>query len=123
MCHTDILYPVQSDFVSFVLLPPDNVSELKPKSGVDEDNSESIFLIRYSVSFYLLSCAPVLPQSHPNQLSQCCQSILHSRLIDFLVNFSILKVCKFQKSYTNYYLSSIRTHSGIKHTHQESTAD
>ncbi|KAM8869526.1 serine/threonine-protein kinase ULK4 isoform 2-T2 [Spinachia spinachia] len=37
MCHT--LPPNKS-------LMLDNVSELKPKSGVDEDNSESIFLIR-----------------------------------------------------------------------------
>nr|XP_040021817.1 serine/threonine-protein kinase ULK4 [Gasterosteus aculeatus aculeatus]XP_040021818.1 serine/threonine-protein kinase ULK4 [Gasterosteus aculeatus aculeatus] len=41
MCHT--LPPNKS-------LMLDNVSELKPKSGVDEDNSESIFLIRRSCS-------------------------------------------------------------------------
>lgn len=30
-----------------VLDSPDNVSELKPKSGLDEDITEAIFLLRY----------------------------------------------------------------------------
>jgi len=35
---------------------PENLSELRPKSGVDEDNTEAIFLLRYRV--------PSLTQSH-----------------------------------------------------------
>lgn len=44
--------------VSCVLPSPDNVSELRPKCGVNEDNTEAIFLLRYS-EFHMV--IPVLP--------------------------------------------------------------
>uniref|UniRef100_A0A8C9ZK70 Unc-51 like kinase 4 n=1 Tax=Sander lucioperca TaxID=283035 RepID=A0A8C9ZK70_SANLU len=43
-----IMYFRKLDLVSLVLPSPDNVSELRPKSGMDEDNTEAIFLLRYS---------------------------------------------------------------------------
>ncbi|XP_062421741.1 serine/threonine-protein kinase ULK4 isoform X1 [Pungitius pungitius] len=72
MCHT--LLPNKS-------LMLDNVSELKPKSGVDEDNSESIFLISSrTTSGRSCSISDSLNQTHAPQtdFTSSVKALLHT---------------------------------------------
>ncbi|XP_051262428.1 serine/threonine-protein kinase ULK4 isoform X2 [Dicentrarchus labrax] len=78
MCHT--LQPNKS----FIL---DNVSELRPKSGVDEDNTEAIFLLssransRRSCSVSDLPNQTPAPQEHAStdtDIRSCLKALLHT---------------------------------------------
>ncbi|KAF3691645.1 Serine/threonine-protein kinase ULK4 [Channa argus] len=66
--------------VSFTL---DNVSEFRPKSGVDEDNTEAIFLLS-SCANSRRSCStsetqnPVLKASAGTDITSCIKALLHT---------------------------------------------
>ncbi|KAI3360784.1 hypothetical protein L3Q82_013026, partial [Scortum barcoo] len=70
---------------SCVLPPPDNVSELRPKSGVDEDNTEAIFLLSSRANLrrsYTISGSPKqtsAPQaSTGTDITSCLKALLHT---------------------------------------------
>uniref|UniRef100_A0AAQ5WX73 Protein kinase domain-containing protein n=1 Tax=Amphiprion ocellaris TaxID=80972 RepID=A0AAQ5WX73_AMPOC len=86
--------PLQNkcDLMPYVLVSPDKVSELKPKSGVDEDNTEAIFLLRYSIqsvcflghraipvdSFYPLLPFPSSQANNRTNITCCVKDLLHT---------------------------------------------
>uniref|UniRef100_A0A4W6EF48 Unc-51 like kinase 4 n=1 Tax=Lates calcarifer TaxID=8187 RepID=A0A4W6EF48_LATCA len=74
-----VMYPSRSDSVS-CMLPLDNVSELRPKSGVDEDNTEAIFLLSYTTAmFFLLNTY----NASPGMPGKYSSAEVHSSVLSF----------------------------------------